>query len=171
MITAERLRELMVYDPDTGIMKRRKALTGGHGKIGTVVGSLRVKDGYIQVKVDNRMYLMHRLAWLYVYGVWPEEFLDHINAVKSDNRIANLREATRSQNGANRPAQANNASGIKGIYRVKRHGKKLLWRAQIYQSGDGPKKLIFLGEFDCLGRAKAAYNTKARELYGEFARP
>lgn len=87
MLTVERLRELLDYDPETGVFRwkepRRKC------RVGEVAGSLR-KDGYVKIQVDGRFYQAHRLAWLCVYGVWPSA-IDHIDGNRANNAIANLR--------------------------------------------------------------------------------
>lgn len=98
-LTAQRLRELLHYDPETGaftwLVDRQ-----GHAKAGDVAGCRR-SDGYIRMKVDQHGVWAHRLAWFWVHGDWPEQVIDHINGDPSDNRIANLRDvpaATNSQN-------------------------------------------------------------------------
>ena len=84
-LTAERLREVLDYDPDTGVFTR-KVRTASSVKVGDVAGSLNGK-GYIRIRVDGRLYFAHRLAWLYVHGEWPVDQVDHINGIKNDNRI------------------------------------------------------------------------------------
>lgn len=168
MISVSQLRRLVFYDPDSGRMTWR-VNRGGSARAGNEVGSIRKKDGYRQVKIDGRMYLIHRLAWLYVFGVWPSIMLDHANENKSDNRLLNLRECSRSQNGANRSAQKNNVATIKGVHAV-RWGKSVRWKAQIYITLDGVKRGEYLGCFVAKDLAAAAYAKRASELYGEFAR-
>ena len=92
-------------------------------KIGNIAGSQRV-DGYLSFQIDKKMYLAHRLAWFYIYGYFPQ-MLDHINQIRNDNRIINLREASKSENGQNRLKQKNNNSGIKGVHWAKREKKWL----------------------------------------------
>jgi hypothetical protein len=96
-----------------------------------------------------------------VYGRWPAEQIDHVNGVKGDNRIANLREATPTQNVANTLARRNNKCGKKGV--VLARGK---WQAQIYPNG----RQIKLGSFNSAEEAHAAYCSAARIYFGEFAR-
>jgi len=119
--------------------------------------------GYRQISVDNRLYLAHRLAWLYMTGEWPEVQIDHVNMDRADNRFVNLRQATRSENKGNMRAQANNASGLKGVYWHKRAGK---WCAQINTNGTRRH----LGCFDSPEAAHAAYIASAKKHFGEFAR-
>ena len=111
-ISAERLRALLDYCPETGILTRRVRANGRQmsgWRVGTIIG------GYLKVMLDGRRYACHRLVWLYVYGVWPCGDLDHINGQKFDNRIANLREATRAENVACGPRRRDNTSGEKGV--------------------------------------------------------
>jgi hypothetical protein len=98
-LTADRLRELVHYDPTTGLFtwtKNRayKALGG------TPAGYLNT-NGYARITIDGISHAAHRLAWLYVHGRWPEATIDHINRIPHDNRLANLREASQSENNAN----------------------------------------------------------------------
>jgi len=113
MITAERLRFLVNYNPETGNftwkISRRKC------KIGSEIGCI-AKTGYKMIRLDNMLYLSHRLAWLYVYGNWPVNQIDHINGNRLDNSLANLREATNMENAQNRfNLRKNNKSGFAGV--------------------------------------------------------
>jgi hypothetical protein len=128
LITAARLRELLHYDPETGIFMRR-VTTGRHGRYcaGEVAG--RNHNDYSSIGVDDCEYKAHRLAWLYMTGRWPEGPLDHINMVKADNRFCNLRLATKTHNTANIPARGR--SGLKGTYRTP--GGR--WQAKIMVDG------------------------------------
>lgn len=137
---------------------------------GKEAGRIRPRDGYRHVKIDRKMYLVHRLAWLYVYGVWPASFLDHENTIPDANWIGNLREATRSQNGANRSAQSNNAAGIKGVHKVRWSSGREKWKVQIYFTKDGPKVMEYLGCYDTKEEAAAVYARRSIEIFGEFAR-
>lgn len=100
-LTHARLRELVHYDPDFG--EFRSLVTRGKWPRGRVLRNLSVL-GYARVYVDGRLYLAHRLAWFYVHGEWPPRGfeIDHINRVRHDNRISNLRVVTRSVNLRNR---------------------------------------------------------------------
>lgn len=113
-ITAERLREVLDYNPETGIFvwRFRPNVSARAGKIAGCVSI----NGYIKVNSGSKTYFAHRLAWLYVHGVWPKEYIDHINGDKADNRIDNLREATPAQNCQNlRRATSACLSGILGV--------------------------------------------------------
>ena len=129
MATQERVKELFAYEAATGLFTRRKAI-GRHGchKALTLAGT-RTPRGYILICVDGRRYMAHRLAWLYHYGEWPNGDLDHINEVKDDNRISNLREATRAQNMQNVRKHKHNTSGHKGVSWMPTRRK---WRAYIF---------------------------------------
>ena len=157
-LSVERLRELLDYSPETGIFTWK---IGGHGwrRVGVLAGSQSIK-GYQTIGIDGREYAAHRLAWLYVHGEWPEGALDHINRDKADNRIANLRPATYSQNRANRLGKS--ASGFKGVYWHKKVGK---FQAQIRIED----KRCSLGYFTTAEEAHEAYKTAAIHHFGEFA--
>jgi hypothetical protein len=139
MVSPERLKELLHYDPETGVFTRR--IPRGAAKKGRVAGSERY--GRPRAMIDGRQYLLHRLAWLYVHGSLPIDQIDHINGDTTDNRIANLREATPSQNTQNqRAAHSDNMSGFLGVSWEKDRGK---WLARIFI--DGEQK--YLGRFNC----------------------
>jgi hypothetical protein len=156
MITAQRLKSLFDYDEEAGIFTR-KIKQPGHS-IGAVAGA--DCHGYWVICIDGKHYLAHRLAWLYVYGKWPESQIDHVNRQKSDNRIANLRLATSFQNSANTTAKRNNKCGLKGVR--KREGR---WEARIRVFG----RNIHLGRFDTSEEASLAYQNVARSHHGEYA--
>lgn len=160
MLTLERLRSLLSYDPQTGVFTRLRGVRGFAA--GTEAGTFHKNSGYVHLTVDGKKYRAHRLAWFYVHGEWPEE-IDHANGVRSDNRLTNLREATRSQNNANMAPRIDNASGSKG---VSWDGRTKSWRSYITQ--DGRQK--HLGRFGDKGAAIAAYRKAAGFAFGEFAR-
>lgn len=161
MLTCERLREILYYDVGTGVFIW-KISRRGPVKVGDVAGSPDSK-GYRAIKIDGHLYRSHRLAWFYQTGEWPNGEIDHINGVRSDNRFANLREATHSENMRNVGRRADNASGFKGVC-WDRHRRR--WLAQITMNG----KMKFLGYFDAPEEAYAAYCATSKEHHGEFAR-
>jgi hypothetical protein len=109
-----RLREALAYDPETGVFTWRiRASKNTH--IGEIAGCPRPKMGYIRISLDGGMYYAHRLAWGYVYGVWPAGQIDHINGVRTDNRICNLRDVTSSVNNHNSTRKAANRAGYTGV--------------------------------------------------------
>lgn len=124
-LTSERLREKISYDPDTGEFRHK--IAHGSAVAGGLCGRVN-RDGYRQISVDLRLYSAHRLAWLYVYGMWPDGFIDHINRLRDDNRIKNLRVVSRAENNQNTKLFRTNTSGYRGVTWDSR-GKK--WRASI----------------------------------------
>lgn len=149
------LKGLLHYSPETGIFTRL-AVSGGC-LVGSVAGTADSR-GYQQIRICGRKYLAHRLAWLYVYGVFPSKHLDHVNRDKSDNRISNLREATRSENNQNRGLQKNNTSCYRGVCWNSRF---LRWQARISVSG----KRKSLGYFETAELAYEAYKAAAIRLH------
>ena len=155
-LTAERLRDLLSYDLETGDFRWR-IRTSNCIHVGDVAGCQNT-NCYLQIRVDRRLYLAHRLAWLYVHGRWPNAELDHRNGVRTDNRIENLREATRSENCQNIGRSPRSATGHKGVYC--RPDKKKWW-ARIQLSG----KKHYLGSFDSLDAAVEARSRAKAELH------
>jgi len=144
----------LAYDPDSGLFIRKAPLKGQ--KVGAVSGVLN-KLGYIQVGVDRKIYFGHRLAWFYVHGRWPEGQIDHINGIRSDNRICNLRDADWSINNQNQiKPHKDNACGLLGVCRAKKR-----WRAAIKSNG----KIKHLGTFDTPELAHEAYLAAKRQVH------
>src|SRR4051794_40587735 len=114
MLTAEELRTLVSYDPETGIFRAKTKRLGSYRKIGDELGTVNAL-GYVVMSIDKKRYYGHRLAVLYMTGAWPEQGMDHINGGRSDNRWSNLRLATQAQNVRNRSKGSNNTSGFKGV--------------------------------------------------------
>ncbi len=160
-LTAERLGELLHYNPETGHFTRLSTF-GSNRLVGGRAGSITTK-GYREIMIDGRSYREHRLAWLYVHGVWPEAQIDHRDGVRDHNAINNLRPATNAQNAKNRAKHKNNASGFKG---ASFHKGTCRWQAQIME---GNQK-IYLGLYDTAEEAHAAYVAAALRLHGTFAR-
>ncbi len=113
-ITQEELKNILEYNKDTGIFTW-KIKVSDKVIIGNIAGTIH-KHGYINITFNNKIYKAHRLAWLYIYGKWPLNLIDHINGIRHDNKLINLREANHQKNGFNRKKQQNNKSGYKGIY-------------------------------------------------------
>lgn len=154
-LTAERLRELVNYDPITGVFTR-KIVIWKTGTVGEAIGHRR-PDGRFEVSVSGTIYLAHRLAWLYMTGVWPNEEIDHIDGNPSNNRFENLRDISRVGNAQNqRRAKRHSISGILGVH--KRHNK---WRATIIADGQS----IFIGSFQTQELAQQAYVEAKRKLH------
>lgn len=161
-LTQEYLKSILDYDPLTGIFLWKKSAGEKRSVlryIGKIAGS-RDSVGRMAVCLKGKYIRLHRLAWLYTYGELPDSHIDHINMNQSDNRICNLRLATRSQNQCNRGLQSNNTSGYKG---VSRHRNK--WAAYIKVK----RKRTLLGLFNCPTAAHFAYCQAAKKYHGEFA--
>jgi hypothetical protein len=162
VLTAERLRELLAYDPETGAFTWLVSLSR-NVPAGRRAGSVR-RDGYAQVCIGGVRYMAHTLAWFYVHGEWRVGGLDHVNGDRADNRLANLRRSSPAQNSANSRCHADNVSGFKG---VSWHKPTSRWNARIRTGGVNRS----LGYFDTPEEAHAAYAKAALEHHGEFARP
>lgn len=147
MITAERLKTILDYDIKTGVFTWK--INSGKAKVGSVAGGLTSK-GYVRIKVFDRKIFAHQLAWMYVNGEFPNGPIDHINRIKKDNRIENLRVVTVSQNNQNSEISKKNTSGLKGVSRCRNTGK---WRAQIRAFGINKS----IGYFDTAQAAHEAY--------------
>ena len=158
MITQQELKEILDYDPETGIF-RWKRKRPGIPKDRVFAGCSGTR-GYIRIMLNGRRYGAHHLAWLYMYGKLTDKYLDHKNGITSDNRISNLREATASQNATNRKVCRN---GLKGAYWYK---KRKEWSSAISKDGNR----LHLGWFKTEMAAHAAYIEAASKLHGEFAK-
>lgn len=148
----------MSYDPETGELKWR-VKRGGPAFENSVAGCLS-SQGYKILSVDDRLYQAHRIIWLYVYGVWPEKDIDHIDRDRANNRLTNLREATRSENLFNTSLPRNNTSGYKGVCFNKSRNKFMAYVTL--------GKRIHLGYFLTAELASEAYQVFAKANHGEF---
>jgi len=155
-LTQSRLKEVLDYNPETGffIWKIDRA---GKAKVGSVAGSSKT-NRYRQIMVDGIMYHAHRLAWFYVHGSFPLNMIDHINHQTDDNRIKNLREATRKQNRENLFIGKNNTSGHIGVYWYKPTNK---WQAKIGHN----KKIFHLGYFEAKEKAIEARKKAEQQFF------
>jgi hypothetical protein len=158
-LTHERLLELLDYDPATGVFRWRVS-PNNRVKVGSVAGAVR-PDGYSQIRIDGKRYMLSRLAVFYVEGKWPTKLVDHKNRTRTDARYANLRHATQQQNCANRSLAKNNSTGLKGVHYDASRG---LYRVRIMRNGVR-RSLGFFVEKEAAG---AAYNDAAVPLDGEF---
>ena len=131
-ITQKQLQEILHYDKDTGIftwIKRNK-----------VAGTVQ-QTGYITIGINRKVYYSHRLAWLYVNGMFPKNHIDHINHTRNDNSLCNLRVVSRIENQRNTKKNKNNKSGVMGVYKWSNGNK---WAASIKISS----KTIYLGSYE-----------------------
>jgi hypothetical protein len=152
----ETIIQKVSYCPETGV------LTWKSGRFaGKPAGSVNT-HGYRYVKISGKVYKCHRIAMLFQLGRWPS-IVDHINGNRLDNRIANLREVTQSQNRMNAATRSDSVSGRCGV-KWKKHAAK--WRAEIKIEG----KAMHLGYFDSMADAIAARQSAESAVFGEFAR-
>lgn len=161
-ITVDDLRSLLSYDADSGLFTWTGVIPGSRSFAGRAAGFLH-HEGYIRIKIAGQEYAAHRLAWLYYYGEWPVEQIDHIDLNKTNNAIVNLREASNGQNSANKTSYTDR---LKGVIFTPGNATNP-WAAQIRHN----KKLYYLGRFKTEREAHEAYCEKARELHGEFFNP
>lgn len=162
MLTQEELKERLSYDADTGLFTWNYSMANGKVRYKSIAGRIGNR-GYIQISVNKSLYLAHRLVWLYIHGEFPAVFIDHIDGNPSNNRISNLRPATRVENQRNRKIQSTNTSGVKG---VSWNTAKSKWVATIAVCG----KRIYLGAFDTVAEATEVYRSKAIIEFEEFYR-
>lgn len=156
-LTQDYLKSLLSYDAETGVFMWTAGRWAGK------IGGWNNGNGYLRVGINGKQYFCHRLAWLYVYGKLPEIDTDHINGVKNDNRIVNLRACLTSENTWNSGIRKSNTSGFKGVDFNKATGK---WRARLRI--DGNEK--HLGLFSAPELASAVRESNARKAHGEFYR-
>jgi hypothetical protein len=157
MLTQNRLREVLSYDPVTGLF--RWLVARGQNRVGDRAGTQDL-DGYRSILFEGKRYKEHRLAWLYVYGRWPSLQLDHKNNIRNCNSIDNLREATPSTNQFNSLRSIRNKSGFKGVCWHPKRG----WRAYICKDG----KVTELGYYMTPEEAFIIRSNAAEKLHGEF---
>lgn len=154
-LTAERLRDVLEYNQETGEFIRRHSF--GSCKAGETTGTCNGK-GYINISVDGVPYRAHRLAWLYVTGEWPIAEIDHINGIREDNRFCNLRQATSAENAQNRKAHRNSKTKALGVSLHKSTGT---WRMSLSAKGLG--RLV--GYFKTQEEAIEAYKKAKQALH------
>lgn len=159
MLLQERLKELLHYDPYTGVFTRL-VKTSNRVQVGDIAGSDN-GDGYIKINLDGGKYYAHRLAFLYMTGGFNSEFTDHINGVRDDNRWLNLRAVTPADNVRNSKMAKNNTSGVVGVFWNKKYER---WEAKIKLTG----KYKFLGYFNSIHQAAIA-RKNAEIKYGFHA--
>ena len=152
-MTQIRLKEKLNYDRDSGMFIWK--VRSGSAVAGKVAGS--INHGYVEIRLDGKKYMAHRLAWLYEYGSFPEKHIDHINRKKDDNRIENLRDISMAENNRNVDIRKDNTSGHNGVILDRNR-----WRAYINFN----KKRISLGSF--ANKSDAIEARRKAELKYEF---
>ena len=167
-LTQARLKELLDYDPETGVFTwlERSALPQWNARFaGTRAGAITSlrhrRSAYLQISVDRRLYLAHRLAWLWINGSWPDDQIDHRDCDGLNNRLGNIRTCTSRQNHGNTRTHRRNKAGLKGVAPA---GNK--YAAYIQISG----ATEYIGTFETAEAAHAAYCKRAFEVFGPYAR-
>lgn len=155
-LTHLRLLKELAYDPDTGVFTRL-VRSSNRVKAGDVAGT-KHSLGHVVVSVGGGRYYAHRLAWFYTHGEWPMQMVDHINGVRDDNRLANLREATPQQNGQNKSSKG-------GALGTSWHKAQNKWQSHI-RGAD--RKLVYLGTYETREAAHEAYKNAKRVYHAEF---
>lgn len=153
VITYEELIKVLEYDPITGLFIWRET-RGSNAIKGSVAGN-KSPSGYMDIKVGGSTYRQHRLAWLYIYGVWPTDMIDHIDRDKTNNRISNLRDVPRSVNALNSKIRSDNTSGYKGVSKLDNG-----YISQLSHNGE----VMYLGLYLDINEAVAVREAKVKEL-------
>ena len=159
ILTAERLREVLHYEPESGAFTWLVTLSN-RAPAGSKAGAHNKYTKYTSISIQGKLHRAHRLAWLYVTGAWPDRFVDHINGERSDNRWANLRQANGSLNQQNlRASRGDTCSGLLGVYQTDK--KSHPWRASITVDG----KDRHIGNFETKDEAYCAYLKTKRAMH------
>lgn len=153
-LTFEEARRDYIYDPDTGLVWRR-----GRKSVTTNRSAAR----YRQIRIGDRTFLLHRFIWFYVHGAWPAHFIDHINGDKSDNRLVNLRLATKAENGWNVPRKIGK-HGYRGVFKAPKSPLHPYF-AKLRKNGS----IVRTSQFATIEEAAIVYDRLARLHHGEFA--
>ena len=157
LLTQEELKRQINYDFETGIFTRK--ISTRKTKEGEVIGGLLAR-GYLQIAINKHPYMAHKLAWLYMSGEMPT-IIDHINRVRNDNRWCNLRNVTRIENNRNVGISKRNTSGVKGVFWNPQNNN---WRVRCMFN----LKVIEIGSFKCIEKAKIAYQEFIKSNHGEI---
>lgn len=156
IVTAQDAHALLTYDPESGHLywKQRPIERGWNRKFqsGNPAGYL-APSGYIMLNVGGKLHRAHRVIWLMVYGTWPEHTVDHVNQNRSDNRLENLRAATRAENQQNHPLRCDNKSGHRGVFW---HTAISKWWAYINKDGKRVTVGYYTNKDDAIAARKAA---------------
>lgn len=153
-VTFERAKERLAYNPETGVLVWASS-PGGRVQVGRPAGYIGT-NGYVVIRLDGLNYHAHRLAWLLHYGCWPQQEIDHINGIRNDNRISNLRDVDRSTNMSNRKGpDRDTQTGVLGVYK---HRERFVAQRRI----NGIQR--YLGTFGTAEEAGAAYRAAGQEV-------
>ena len=157
-LTQDRLKELLSYDSETGLFTRMNSI---HRR--WRIGSTNT-NGHLQIRVENKLFMAYRLAWLYVYGSWPNGSIDHIDGDKINNRIGNLRDTTNKQNCENRTLNSNSPLGFRGVSKIEVTGR--------FRAGIGHmNKQVHVGVFATPQEAAAAAKQARDQLFTHHKTP
>jgi len=148
-LTQKRLKEVLHYDPDTGVFTRLISI--GNAKPGDIANAVN-GEGYIKISIDGKRYAGHRLAWLYVTGEWPDK-IDHEKGNRKDNRFKKLQSVSVCKNSKNRKIPKTNTSGLIGVYWHKNIKK---WYAAIGVEGKLKTLGYFIDKFEAICIRKSA---------------
>jgi hypothetical protein len=154
------LKTLFSYDPDIGVIRW---IAKGKGMIKKKAAGTLLHSGYLGICIGPKRWQAHRIAWALHHGAWPKDQIDHINGIKIDNRICNLREATNSQNGKNLGLSKANKSGVKGVS-FENYTQR--WKASIKVEN----KTISLGRFNSIEDAAKARQLAEQHYFKEWNR-
>jgi len=154
ILTQKELKELLHYNPETGIFTWIKIKGSSNRTIGCVAGHNN-GNGYLSIMINGKTHKAHRLAWLYMTKKWPKDQIDHDNHIRHDNRWVNLFEATNQDNQKNSTKYKNNTSGVTGIGWVER---LLKWRARISVNDRLVHLGVFTDKFEAICARKSANN-------------
>lgn len=156
----DHLKSLLSYEPNTGVIQW---IAKGKGRIKKKEAGTLLHSGYVGICIGRKRFQSHRVAWALHHGSWPKDQIDHINGIKTDNRICNLREASNSQNGKNLGLSKANTSGVKGVSFEKYTNR---WKASIRVNG----KMISIGRFDKIENAIEARKVTEKKYFQEWNR-
>lgn len=153
-LTQSELKRLLIYDEQSGTLIRR-ITTSSRAIAGKRAGSMSGRIGHRYINIKRKMYLEHRLVWLYVTGEWPTRGIDHVNGDPADNRFENLRNVSQSENMRNKATYSNNSTGVVGVVWSKRAKK---WMAQIYVNRKNHYLGVYGDLFEAICARKSAEN-------------